>query len=90
MRTEKSNRAFAEGVPERGVLPAGSLAAFDTRQASLYTGLAESTLEKKRVAGDGPRFVRYSRKAVRYLVADLDAWMAERTVSSTSERLVGR
>jgi predicted DNA-binding transcriptional regulator AlpA len=42
-------------------------------------------MEGLRSKGGGPRYVRYGRKAVRYLIADLDAWMAERTVSSTSE-----
>ena len=59
--------------------------ALNTAQASAYTGLAQKTLETLRVRGGGPRFVRYGRKAVRYLKADLDAFIAERTVGSTSE-----
>jgi predicted DNA-binding transcriptional regulator AlpA len=66
-------------------LPHGLTAALNTEQASLYTGLAAATLEGLRCKGGGPRFVRYGRKAVRYLTADLDAWMAGLTVSSTSE-----
>ncbi len=66
-------------------LPAGVPAAFNTSQASAYTGLAEKTLEGLRTRGGGPRFVKYGRKAVRYLRHDLDAFMARRTVGSTSE-----
>ena len=66
-------------------LPHGIVAALNTAHASIYTGLAEGTLEKLRCTGGGPRFVRYGRKAVRYLIADLDAFMAARTVGSTSE-----
>lgn len=66
-------------------LPSGILGVLDTPQASLYVGLAVSTLEKKRVTGDGPQFIRYGRKAVRYQIADLDAWMSAFRVASTSE-----
>ena len=58
----------------------------NTAQTSEYIGLAVSTLEKARVAGTGPRFIRMGR-AVRYRRADLDGWMAERVVGSTSERV---
>lgn len=67
------------------LLPSGLAPALDTPQASIYTGLAEKTLEGLRCKGGGPRFVRYGRKAVRYLIADLDSWMADHTVASTSE-----
>ena len=67
-------------------LPNGITPAFTTAQAAAYVGLSESTLEKMRVTGSGARFVRYSRKAVRYLVSDLDAFMAARRVGSTSEK----
>ena len=72
---------------EPPILPAGISPAFNTEQAASYTGLASATLEGLRSRGGGPRFVRYGRKAVRYLIADLDAWMAERTVASTSEKI---
>jgi len=80
-------RAFIAPVEVVPVLPGGVFPAFNTEQASAYTGLASATLEKLRCSGGGPRFVRYGRKAVRYLVADLDAFMAARTVGSTSEAM---
>lgn len=55
----------------------------DTKGASEHIGLAESTLEKLRVAGDGPKFAKLGR-AVRYRLCDLDAWAAERLQTSTS------
>lgn len=67
------------------LLPTGLSPALDTAQAAAYTGLAEKTLEGLRSKGGGPRFLRYGRKAVRYLVADLDAWMNACAVHSTSE-----
>ena len=80
--------AFAlEIVTDRSriALPDGVTPAFNTDQAAAYTGLAPATLERLRCTGGGPRFVRYGRKAVRYLRGDLDAFMAARTIGSTSE-----
>jgi predicted DNA-binding transcriptional regulator AlpA len=56
-----------------------------TRAAANYLGYSESTLEKKRVTGDGPPFIRLGR-AVVYDTRDLDAWLAARRTMSTSER----
>ena len=80
----KTAALISSGAPIAS-LPTGIVGVLDTPQASVYTGLAVSTLEKKRVTGDGPQFIRYGRKAVRYQIADLDAWMSTFRVSSTSE-----
>lgn len=66
-------------------LPAGCSPALTQAQASLYTGLAEATLETMRSRGGGPRFVKISRNLVRYRLRDLDEWLDARVVSSTSE-----
>ena len=56
-----------------------------TRDASRYCGLAKSTMEKFRVYGGGPRFIRRG-KSVFYDVQDLDAWLASLPrFESTSE-----
>jgi predicted DNA-binding transcriptional regulator AlpA len=68
------------------LLPPGLAPALNTDQAAAYCGLAAATMEGLRCKGGGPRYVRYGRKAVRYLVADLDDWMADRTIGSTSEQ----
>lgn len=67
-------------------LPDGYLPALNTHQAAEYTGLASATLETLRCRGNGPLFVRYSRRAIRYKIVDLDRWMSERTVANTSVR----
>jgi hypothetical protein len=54
------------------------------RHAALLLRLSERTLERHRVAGTGPLFVRAGR-AVRYREADLESWIASRVVGSTSE-----
>jgi predicted DNA-binding transcriptional regulator AlpA len=46
--------------------------------------LSERTLERLRVAGSGPSFVKAGR-AVRYRECDLETWIAARVVNSTSE-----
>jgi predicted DNA-binding transcriptional regulator AlpA len=58
----------------------------DTLAAAAYTGLASSTLEKLRVYGGGPRYLKL-RRLVRYRQADLDDWLAAHIVSSTSDEL---
>lgn len=55
-----------------------------TSGAATYTGLAESTLEKMRVRGDGCPFIRIGR-AVLYDPDDLDAWLAANRRRSTSD-----
>jgi predicted DNA-binding transcriptional regulator AlpA len=55
-----------------------------TPAAADYLGYAESTLEKKRLTGDGPPFIRLGRVIV-YDTRDLDSWLGERRARSTSE-----
>lgn len=56
----------------------------NTREAARHVGVGASTLERWRLSGDGPPYLKL-KKAVRYRRADLDAWMASRLVRSTSE-----
>ena len=46
-------------------------------------GLSESTLAKLRMTRTGPSFCLLGR-AVRYRAADLDAWVASRTVTTNT------
>jgi predicted DNA-binding transcriptional regulator AlpA len=56
------------------------------RDAARLLALSTRTLERLRYTGGGPRFVRL-RGSVRYRVSDLEAWIAPRVVSSTSQTL---
>lgn len=56
----------------------------DTEGASRHVGLAVSTLEKLRVTGGGPKYVKLGR-AVRYRVCDLEVYLAERLIENTSQ-----
>jgi len=54
-------------------------------EAAGYLRMAESTLAKLRCYGGGPRFAKAGPRLVIYDRADLDAWLADRIVHSTSE-----
>ena len=58
-----------------------------TVEAAKYCRLSKQTLERYRVTGDGPRFLKFgdANGAVRYNRAELDSWLTSRTVRSTSE-----
>jgi predicted DNA-binding transcriptional regulator AlpA len=53
-------------------------------QVAKLTGRAVSTLEKDRLTGYGPRYVKLGRQ-VRYRPADVRAWLSERVRRSTSD-----
>ena len=55
------------------------------RQASEMLALSERTLERFRISGIGPKFVRMG-KSIRYRLGDVEAWIERRTVGSTSEQ----
>ena len=55
-----------------------------TAPAADYIGKTESTLEKWRVTGGGPPFIKSGRTIV-YDIRDLDDWLDERRFRSTSE-----
>ncbi len=54
--------------------------------AASYTGLAESTLNKLRMTGVGPRFLKVSARRVTYDTDDLDEWLVSKRRRSTSDR----
>ena len=56
----------------------------DTPQAAEYLGLGKSTLDKLRVAGDGPVFIKIGKRVV-YDPIDLDAWFAAHKRTSISD-----
>jgi predicted DNA-binding transcriptional regulator AlpA len=56
-----------------------------TGKAAEHLGLAKSTLDKMRVRGDGPPFLRLSPRRIVYAVDALDQWARSREHQSTSE-----
>ena len=55
------------------------------RDAADHLGMGASTLNKLRLTGGGPPFVKHT-SIVLYDRADLDRWAEERKVRSTSQR----
>lgn len=68
------------GSPRSGPDPESLLSEAQTCE---LTGLAERTLQRKRLDGTGPRFVKLGRRIL-YRRADVLAWIAANTHASTS------
>jgi len=64
--------------------PTGS-ARLPVEAAATYTGLSVSTLNKLRVFGGGPVFMKLGRR-VAYDIRDLDEWLSGRRRRSTSDQ----
>jgi predicted DNA-binding transcriptional regulator AlpA len=56
----------------------------DEKEASAITGMSLAWFQRARWAGDGIPYAKISR-AVRYKIADVQRWMDERRVTSTSQ-----
>ena len=56
----------------------------NAREAAAHLGLSTRTLDRYRVTGEGPVFLRFGG-GVRYLRVDLDAWARTRRRKSTSD-----
>ena len=54
-------------------------------EAAKILRLSERSLERFRLTGTGPRFIKAGGRRVLYRMCDIEAWLAERTFSSTSE-----
>lgn len=62
----------------------------DTSTAAEILGVSKRKLEKMRIYGGGPRFVRMGRNCVRYRVKDLVTYQESLLRCSTAEdRVVG-
>jgi predicted DNA-binding transcriptional regulator AlpA len=61
-----------EGAPA----PVGSSALLTEKDVAATLGLKPATLRNWRVKGEGPRFLRLSRRAIRYSRADVGEWVA--------------
>jgi predicted DNA-binding transcriptional regulator AlpA len=57
-----------------------------TDDAAAHLKLSASNLEKRRIDGTGPTYVRLGSRRIGYFRADLDAWLQSRPRhTSTSE-----
>ena len=56
-------------------------------EAAEFLQVSPRTLQGWRYNGGGPRFVRISRRIIRYRRQDLLDWIEKRTVASTSAKI---
>ena len=56
----------------------------DTEEAAAWVGLSPKTLQRMRVTGDGPPYVKWGRRVI-YDRTDLDDWMGRRKRRFTGE-----
>lgn len=52
-------------------------------EAAKYLKASPRTLDNWRSRGTGPPFIRLSSRAIRYRMAELEAWIEERLQTST-------
>lgn len=81
MSSIRRNNPLASAQTPPGISAGGLL---NTRQAAELLNLGVVTLEKYRIAGRGPAFLKIG-KSVRYAVEDINAWLAEHRCTSTAE-----
>jgi len=70
-------------IDESGVIQ------YNEAQTARLLGLSRKTLQKFRLTGEGPRYIRVSARCVRYRIADIHTWQESKLVSSTSEPCPG-
>ena len=46
--------------------------------AARHLGFSKRFLQARRLKGEGPQFVRISKRAVRYRIKDLEKWVEDR------------
>lgn len=59
----------------------------DEREDASILCYSVRALQNWRHRGGGPEFVKVSARSIRYRRADLEKWIAARTVSSTSQTI---
>jgi predicted DNA-binding transcriptional regulator AlpA len=55
-------------------------------EAANYSGISKSTLDKRRVYGGGPIFIKIGGRVV-YDQFDLDSWLTGKKVANTSQAM---
>ena len=94
--TRQNMARIVDPFPTRSVKTDPIVAAMDQAAAEVprllapaavaeMLGLTERTLERWRITGEGPRFVKLSRSTVRYVVDDVSAFVADRLRANTSQ-----
>ena len=88
VRNPQSAQRMPDGTSDsygrRGFSCRSKARRLSVKEASHYTGLSCSTLNKLRcTSGQGPRFAKIGRRVL-YDIADLDTWLARHLKTSNS------
>ncbi|UPY35430.1 helix-turn-helix domain-containing protein [Sediminicoccus sp. KRV36] len=59
-------------------------------EAARLLGVSVRSLERMRVAGDGPPFVRIGKRRVAYTAGCMEAWLASRTFDHRAAEMARR
>jgi excisionase family DNA binding protein len=60
------------------------MARLTVKEAATYVPVAKSTLDKLRVAGGGPKFIKIGKRVL-YDTIDIDGWMETLKRTSTAD-----
>jgi predicted DNA-binding transcriptional regulator AlpA len=60
---------------------------FIEAEAAIYLRLKIYTLRKWRREGTGPKYIRCGARLIRYMQADIDAWLEQRKFNSNAHEL---
>lgn len=80
-----TDRGYPDSPIECGSQEKASSPYLLVEQAADYLRVSKNNLDKLRVSGKGPRFVRLGRRKVLYRKSDLDKWVEERIYASTTQ-----
>ena len=80
--TEPLARNHAHTMSSQLELPNRKLS---VQEAARFLGLSTSTLNKLRLTGNGPRYLKLGRRVL-YDIRDLEVWVVERKRNHTSEQ----
>lgn len=80
VRAELDRRLPERAPVAQPVNPGPDAEYIDDRELSEWIGLSRETLQQLRRGTDGPPFVRVARRAVKYHVPTVRAWLERRTV----------
>ncbi len=68
--------------------PVAQFRVVSEHEAALRLSLGRRTLQDLRLTGAGPAFIKLGARRIGYSITDLEAWAADRRVSSTSAAAV--
>ena len=84
-KTTAPSVAVSEGAQANINIPALVLT---EDEAARMLRLSARTMQRLRLDGDGPRFVKLTGRRIGYAIGDLQAWVRARSVASTSNSTV--